>query len=215
MPRITQTGERTWFSNQFDVGGSITEEKDLKSLLEWVKEPIGPMPIGARSMVEDDPEILNQCRNIGPTIGLCIVTDDRRLCRDVHLQTKNWVCQVPTRIMWALYGMEDAATGSAEPWVDKLSTMYPMYKWETILDTGSIEAFEEAGMDSTTEGPRIRKFILLKPSHTGWIRRREPAINTGRVLTKETLLQGFPDAYLFRPNFLNVRRKHPYGRGWA
>jgi hypothetical protein len=216
MPRITQMGERAWFTNEADVGGTISDEKGLRDLLEWVKKPIGPMPIEGRTLIEDDPVILNECRNLDPTVGVCIVTDDRRLCKDVFMQTKNWVCQVPTRLMWAMIGSEEAnPNGSVEPWVDIVSAKYPMYNWVSILDTGSIEAFEEAGMDTSTDGPTVRKLFLLKPSHTGWERRRQPPESTGRVLLSSALLTEFPDAYIYRPSFLNVRKKHPLGRGWA
>jgi hypothetical protein len=213
MPRVTQSGRRMWYQTTKDEDVVKPERPDLERLLEWVKgSHLDTLPPN-RAVIEDDPVIIKEVSMKPPTVGVCIVTDDVRLCRDVYNYTKTWVVRVPVKwyYMSVYYGEGDM------PWLADCAKRFPSQEWETIEDTGSIESYEEIGFRDglPIDRPVERKFRLTRVSFDGNNKRkREPAETAGEVLA-DWKPWNFPEDYLFGPNYLIKRAKHPYRRGWA
>jgi len=212
-PKVTQSGRRLWYESTKDEDVVKPERQDLESLLEWVKGPHLDKPPPNRAVIEDDPVIIKEVSLLDPTIGVCIVTDDIRLCRDVYNHTKTWVVRVPVKwyYMSVYYGEGD------DPWLADCARRFPSQEWKTIQDTGSIESYEEIGFRDglPIDRPVERKFRITRPSfNKKLIRKREPPEHAGEVLA-DWKPWNFPEDYLFGPNYLIKRQKHPYRRGWA
>jgi len=201
-----------WYESTKDVYHVHDRREDLDTLYDWIKDPKGEEIPPIRVHLEDDPIIIAIANGKSPDTGLAIVTDDVRLCRDVYNTTKLWVVRIPVKWYYlsVYYGDGD------DPWLETCQSRFPMLKWETIQDTGSIESYEEIGFRDglPIDRPVERKFRMLRPSHRGLRRSREPAEKAGEVLA-DWKPYGFPEDYLFSSHHFLLRRKHPYRRGMA
>jgi hypothetical protein len=214
-PRVASySNHRMWYQATLDEDVVKRERPDLERLLEWVKSGRTDELPPNRAVIEDDPVIIKQVSMMRPNQAVCIVTDDVRLCRDVYNYTKAWVVRVPVKwyYMSVYYGEGD------DPWLAECAKRFPSQEWETIQDTGSIEAYEEIGFRDglPIDRPVERKLRMLRPSYKArtLARVREPAETAGEVVA-DWKPWNFPEDYLFGPNYLVKRHKHPYRRGWA
>lgn len=209
-PTVTQQGRRFWFEQTRDTPNEREIPEEYNLLLDWVKNPIGSPP--KRTLLEDDPILLREISVADENTAFCIVTDDIQLCREAYMSTRKWIIRVPC--LW--YYMDIYYGDASEPWLKVPRDRYPFYKWETLLDTGSIEAYEEIGFKDglPTRWPRERPFNLVQESIRNGRRLR------ARATSPETLGEPwepyrFPDGYLFAPGRFLRRNRHPHRRGWA
>jgi hypothetical protein len=211
FPRVTQMGRRSWFETEVDTYHVYHNKGNLDSLYAWLKnQEGGPPPV--RVDLEDDPIILEECKEFDADTGICLVTDDIKLCRNLYNNTKLWVCRVP--VLW--YYMSVYYGEGDNPWESSCKTRFPFLKWITIQDTGSIESYEEIGFRDglPIDRPCERPFRMRTSSITGTTRKRIPREEAGTVLA-DWKPWNFPEDYIFSPSHFLTRKKHPYRRGWA
>lgn len=213
MPRVTAMGRRYWFEQTRDRQNETDIDEEYESLLNWVKANPRPDDLPSRALTEDDPLIIRDILRGGNSAGFCIVTDDIALCRQAYQSTKKWICRVPVKwyYMSLYFGEAD------NPWERELQEKYPIVKWETILDQGSIASFEEIGFRDGVPilWPVQRPFELNKPSIRNGRRLRAACTEVREEENLEWKPYRFPEGMLFAPGLLFKRRKHPHARGWA
>jgi hypothetical protein len=214
MPRITTMGRRYWFEQTRD---SDTQEfetpEEFELLLTWIKgNPTENNPPSTR-ILDDDPFIIKEIQLSSLESAFCIITDDVNLCRDAYMRTRKWVLRVPTKWYYTVTYFGDGNS----PWEDVAKARWPMFSWQTIQDTGSIESFEEKGFrdGELLQEVAERPFSMTKPSFKN-LRRVRQNRSQHEVEAYDWEPYRFPDGYLFAPNgrFLEKRR-HPMRRGWA
>jgi len=209
-PKVTSQGRRYWFEQTRDLPNERETPEEYLLLLDWVKNPIGDPP--RRTLLEDDPFLIREISRSDPNKGFCIVTDDVALCREAYMSTRRWIVRVPT--LW--YYMDVYYGDSQDPWLVEPRKRYPFVEWETLLDTGSIESYEEIGFRDglPTMWPAERAFRLDHQSIRNLRRRRARATCPDTIPDKWEPYR-FPDGYLFAPGRFLRRNRHPYRRGYA
>jgi len=213
-PEVTTQRRRYWFEQTRDRQDHLDTNEEYELLLNWVKDPARPEQPPSRKLTEDDPFILKQITSADSSSAFCIVTDDIKLCREAHQSTRKWICRIPCKwyFMSTYFGEGDS------PWEAILQRDYPIVRWETIIDTGSIESYEELGFRDGVpiKWPVKRPFVMTKPSITPSGKRVRSG--TTEVVEEEDLQwtpYRFPEGYLFTRTRLYERRKHPHARGMA
>jgi len=213
-PEVTHQKRRYWFEQTIDRQDHLDNDEEYDSLLKWVLDENRPIQPPSRKLTEDDPWILKQIGASSASSAFCIVTDDVKLCREAYNSTKRWICRVPCK--W--YYMDTYFGEGDQPWQQRLQKDYPTHQWETIIDQGSIESYEELGFRDGVPilWPVKRPFDLQKRSITVTGKRLRAA--TTKVEEEENLQwepYRFPHGYMFTQNRLFERRKHPHARGMA
>nr|WNA22223.1 MAG: RdRp [Plasmopara viticola lesion associated narnavirus 45] len=184
---------------------SDIEDTTLKggheALIKWLRsDRRDPAP---REMINDDHSII---REASEYTSVCLVTDDIRLCRDTNFQTGNPVFRVPVEWYYrALYFGDEPS-----PWLEYIKRKSPNRDWVEILDTGSIQSFEENFFkDGSMSKTRIRqRFNPLKPMGV-----RDPVVYTeSENYSSDPPDYCNPDDLLFdRFNVILQRRNHKKG----
>jgi hypothetical protein len=214
MPRVTKMGRRYWFEQTRDSQNLDESNEEFLLLLEWVRREDRPEMPPSMKLLEDDPFIIRMAKSLPPDRGLCIVTDDVRLCRQVAAETQIWVIRVPVKwyYMSVYYGDGD------EPWLKIAQKAYPLYEWTTVEDSGSIASFEEVGFrdGSPVTNPVFRPFSLNARSITATGRRLIAGSTKSEIESDSNWKPyRFPEGYLFTYSNFVQRRRHPHRRGWA
>jgi len=212
-PQITTQGRRYWFEQTRDTQDDLETTEEFDILYTWIKgDPANTNP-PSRRLVNDDDFIIKEIVESPDTDAFCIVTDDIRLCREAYQSTKKWICRVPVKwyYMSLYFGDDD------EPWLAMLQPRFNFYSWKTILDTGSIESYEETGFrdGSMIQRPIGRPFDMTKPSFKNSRRIRAASDKPEIEEDFEWTPYGFPEGYMFNPGHFLNRKRHPYRRGWA
>jgi len=209
-PQVTQMGRRNWYEPVKDFAEEFEVKEEFEILLDWVKNPVG-QPKSLR-LVEDDPFIINEIKNSDLTAGFCVVTDDIRLCREAFQTTRRWVVRVPVKWYYmAVYYGEDP-----EPWVKEVKFKWPHVAWTTIMDTGSIESYEEVGFRDglPINWPSERPMQMMKPSFKGNTRVRVQRTFPEEETNTEWRPYRFPEAFFFGPNHFMKWKRHPFRNKW-
>lgn len=212
-PAKTKQGRRYWYEPVLDTAESVETKEEFVSLLNWVlTDPNAEGRPPSAVLIEDDPLILKEIHQGENTAAYAVVTEDRALCRKAYADTKKWVCRIPVK--W--YYMAMYYTDTPEPWLDVLSKKYPMYKWETILDTGSIESYEEIGFrdGEPIKWPAERPFSMVQIAVRDNRRVRAQRTFPDVEDNPEWEPYGFPESCLAANAYIK-KHKHPYRRGWA
>jgi len=176
-PRVTTQGRRDWFEQTKDFVSIPNEDTERLKLLEWLKGDPENTDVPTRSIIEDDPWIIRDVSKLKIVQAAAVVTNDRKLCIEAHQTTRRVVCRVPVK--W--YYMALYFTGEEDPWLEILKHNYPMYDWVTILDTGSIESFEETNfrdgvpMKNTQEQPLVMTKVAISAKGSRIRARKTPA----------------------------------------
>jgi hypothetical protein len=211
-PHVTKQLRRHWVEPMSDYQGTHEAPEEFQSLMDWVKGDHSQKPPSMK-LVEDDPFIIREvCAKQG-ALGFMIVTDDIRLCRTAYMRSRHWIIRVPVK--W--YYMSIYYGDGTYPWEESPKMQYPMFEWETILDQGSIDSFEETNFrdGSLLVNTPIRPFSLLKVAFKDNKRIRSRATAPIPVEDPGYYPEGYPSKYLFAPNNYIGRRKHPRSAGWA
>jgi hypothetical protein len=211
--RVTKLGRRYWFEQTKDSQDLSETKEEFQSLLDWVVMDNRPSAPPSLELLEDDPFIKRKVASASSDEAFAIVTNDVALCREIAAETHIWVCRIPVK--W--YYMDLYFGEANEPWLEKLNHIYDLYKWSTILDTGSIKSYEEIGFrdGSPIQWPQTRPFSMTARSYHAGRRIRARPSDVPLEENFEWEPYRFPDGYVFTySNFLRKRR-HPYRRGWA
>jgi len=214
-PRVTQMGRRYWFEPTTDLPDDVETPEEFELLYQWVRNDPLHTEIPSRKLLEDDPFILRDVLKGQANEAFAIVTDDVALCREAYNRSRTWIARVPVKwyYMSVYYGNGD------EPWLAVLKHRFPFLEWTTIMDTGSIESYEEIGFRDGLPilWPRERPFRVAKPSYQPDTGRRIRAVahEVGYEENPEWEPYRFPDGYLFHPEGFLRKRRHPFRRGWA
>jgi len=214
VPKVTKMGRRYWFEQTRDAvdDTETTEEFDL--LLEWVRsDNVKTTNPPMRRTLSDDPFIVNEIGNSKPEAAFCVVTDDVKLCREAFSTTRRFVIRVPVK--W--YYMDMYYGTMSEPWLERAKAKFPFHEWATILDTGSIESYEEIGFrdGSPILWPAERPFRMMQVCIKNGRRVRAKATSPDTESNEEWEPYRFPEGYMFVPGYLTMRHRHPVRRGWA
>jgi len=213
VPKVTQQGRRYWFEQTKDELDDVETTEEFDSLLEWIKhDPLHTQP-PSRRMLADDPFILREIGDSNQEDAFCIVTDDIRLCREAFQTTRRWVIRVPVK--W--YYMDMYYGDMSSPWEAKAKGKFPFQNWKTILDTGSIESYEEIGFKDGVPilWPVEQPFRMTSTSFKNSRRIRSIPTNPEPEVEENWEPYRFPEGYMFVPGNLSSRKKHPHRRGWA
>lgn len=215
QPIVTQMRRRYWFEPQTDRLDELETNEEFELLLNWVKGDTENTNPPSRKIIDDDPFIIKQMSLGPPEQSYCIVTDDIRLCRDAYASTKRWVIRVPVK--W--YYMSVYYGSTPEPWLQKAQYRFPMHSWETIIDEGSVESYEEIGFRDglPIKWPSERPLILTRPSFNTetLVRIRKQRTFPDQEDNPDWEPYRFPDGHIFGPASFLQRNKHPFKRGWA
>lgn len=205
-PKVTQMGRRYWYEYTLDTKNSLETTEEFNKLYDWVKNPSEGLP--PQTLIEDDPVILRDIKSRAFDVGHCIVTEDKALCRQALKETKSWVVRVPVKWYYmAMYYQDDP-----EPWIKVLSTKYPMYKWVTYLDQGSIESYEEIGFrdGQPLNWRAVRKLHMTKPSMRGAVRIREQRTFPSIETDEQWKPYRFPENYIYSSDLIYKRLKRSF-----
>jgi hypothetical protein len=210
VPKVTQMGRRYWYEPVRDAMDDIETKEEFDLLYDWVKNPEST-PKSTR-IVEDDPFLIKAMGDADLTAGFCVVTDDIRLCREAYATTKRWVVRVPVKWYYmAVYYGDDP-----EPWLKEVKFKWPHVSWSTLMDTGSIESYEEIGFRDglPIKWPSERPLSMTKPSFKGMKRLRAQRTFPEEETDMNWSPYRFPEAYFFGPNHFLKWKRHPFRRGW-
>lgn len=146
---------RTYAEHEWDI--IDTEEINaLEDLENWVRNGcVGKQP---RAIINDDDDII---RTSNPNSLVMIITEDRRLCREVNRVVGCPVIRVPVEWYYrSLYFGE-----ADQPWVGAFRDRFPSADIQVQEDTGSIKSFEELFFkDGVMASKRIEQpFNIFKP----------------------------------------------------
>jgi len=212
-PKVTQMGRRYWYEQTRDAPDDLETTEEFDLLYDWIRnDPQNTNP-RSRRILDDDPFIIREISVSEPNDAFCIITDDVRLCREAYQSTKRWIIRVPVK--W--YFMVTYYGDGNEPWIDKAKDKWAFHNWKTIIDTGSIESYEEIGFrdGEMLQWPAEREFRMTQTSFKDG--RRQRAQRTQPDIQAEMWEPyRFPEGFLFSPGYhAFVRKKHPHRRGWA
>lgn len=210
FPKVTQMGRRYWFEPVFDAMDDIETKEEFDSLYDWVKNPVGN-PKSTR-ILEDDPFLIKEMADSDLTAGFCVVTDDIRLCREAFATTKRWVVRVPVKWYYmAVYYGDDP-----EPWIKEVKFKWPHVDWTTLMDTGSIESYEEIGFRDGEPilWPAERPLKMTSNSFKGLKRLRAQRTFPDVETSYDWRPYRFPEAYFFGPNHFMKWKRHPFRNRW-
>jgi hypothetical protein len=213
MPRVTKMGRRYWFEQTRDSQDLTETEEEFQILLDWVLDPErGPAP-ASTELVGDDPFIVRKLLSWPSTKACALVSDDIALCKEIAARTHIWLCRVPVK--W--YYMSTYFGEGDNPWEKTLTELYPLYEWETVLDSGSIKSYEEVGFreGQPLKWPMVRPFSLTQTAWRGNARIRAGPSKVPFEDDFEWKPYRFPDTYMFVRHDLLQRRRHPVRRGRA
>jgi hypothetical protein len=209
-PKVTQMGRRYWYEPVYDAMDDIETKEEFDLLYEWVKDPSKPPK--STKLVEDDPFLLKEMADKESHYGFCVVTDDIRLCREAYQTTRKWVVRIPVK--W--YYMAVYYGDNPEPWIDMVKNKWPHITWVTLMDTGSIESYEELGFrdGEPIKWPAERPLSMTKSSFSGLKRLR--AQRTFPPVEQNPAWEPyrFPEAYFFGPNHFLKWKAHPFRKRW-
>jgi len=213
-PKVTQAGRRYWFEETRDTQDTTELPEHFEKLLSWALDPNRTDEVPVIGLIDDDPWIIKQIASSPGDAAFAIVTDDVKLCREAHIKTRKWVARVPTK--W--YYMSTYFGDGDEPWLARLQTKYPLYKWKTIQDSGSILSYEEIGFRQGVplQQPITRPFSLTQTAFRSKGRIRAPT--SSEPVEEENYSwepYRFPESYIFMYTNALQRRPHPFRRGMA
>nr|WPE03612.1 MAG: RNA-dependent RNA polymerase [Beauveria bassiana splipalmivirus 1] len=106
----------------------------LDDLEKWVRD--GCTGMQPRKLVNDDDAIISLCKEDSIVM---IVTEDRRLCREVNRTVGCPVVRVPVEWYYRSLYFGDGD----RPWVGAIRERYPNFDIDVHMDIGSIESHEE------------------------------------------------------------------------
>jgi len=107
--------------------------REEDKILDWLASREGDPP---RYFVEDDNLLKKECENIPRDKGVIIITDDKRLCREIATEQSRTVCRIPVEYYYRLTYFGDGIN-------DAVRRVPPIRDWVLKEDTGSIQSGEE------------------------------------------------------------------------